>query len=152
MVKSGDTIILRKPMGAFTNIGEKCKVQSVIDGVINFTFGGGLHLGCMSADELEKYFTVCSAPKITDEEIEDTIRHTRFKTFTVFDKCTVVVAELPNGFIVTESSACVSPENYDEDVGYDICVKKIEDKIWELEGYRLQQKVYEDSLIVSDRG
>ena len=152
MVKSGDTIILRKPMGAFTNVGEKCKVQSVIDGVINFTFGGGLHLCCMSADELEKYFTVCKSPTITDDDIEDIIEHTKFKTFTVFDKCTVVVAELPNGFILTESSACVSPENYDADEGYDICVGKIEDKIWELEGYRLQQKVYEDSLRVSDRG
>jgi hypothetical protein len=152
MVKSGDTIILRKPMGACTNVGEKCKVQSVIDGVINFTFGGGLHLGCMSADELEKYFTVCKAPTITDDDIEDIIEHTKFKTFTVFDKCTVVVAELPNGFILTESSACVSPENYDADEGYDICFGKIEDKIWELEGYRLQQKVYEDSLRVSDRG
>ena len=152
MVKSGDIIILRKPMGAFTNIGDKCKVQSVIDGIINFTFGGGLHLGYMSADELEKYFTVCKSPTITDDDIEDIIKHTKFKTFTVFDKCTVVVAELPNGFILTESSACVSPENYDADEGYDICVGKIEDKIWELEGYRLQQKVYEDSLRVSDRG
>lgn len=152
MVKSGDTIILRKPMGAFTNVGEKCKVHSVTDDVINFTFGGGLHMGCMSADELGKYFTVCKAPTITDDDIEDIIEHTKFKTFTVFDKCTVVVAELPNGFILTESSACVSPENYDTDEGYDICIGKIEDKIWELEGYRLQQKVYEDSLRVSDRG
>lgn len=152
MVKAGDIIILRKPMGAFTNVGEKCKVQSVIDGIINFTFGGGLHLGCMSADKLDKYFTVCKAPTITDDDIEDIIEHTKFKTFTVFDKCTVVVAELPNGFILTESSACVSPENYDADEGYNICFGKIEDKIWELEGYRLQQKVYEDSLRVSDRG
>lgn len=56
MIK-GDKIKLVKPMGVFTNIGEICEVIDVNEGgVINFKFGNGLHLGCMSYDEFLKYF------------------------------------------------------------------------------------------------
>lgn len=56
MIK-GDKIKLIKPMGAFTNIGEVCEVTDVNEGgVISFKFGNGLHLGCMSYDEFQKYF------------------------------------------------------------------------------------------------
>ena len=65
---------------------------------------------------------------------------------TVFDKCTIVSCKLPNGFVIVESSACVSPENYDEELGVDICLDKIADKIWELEGYKLQDAIYEENL------
>lgn len=51
--------------------------------------------------------------------------------------------QLPNGFILTESSACVDPANFDEQIGYEICMNRIENKIWEMEGYALQQRVYE---------
>lgn len=57
MIK-GDKIKLVKPMGMFTNVGEICEVVDVNeDGVISFKFGqNGLHLGCMSYNEFEKYF------------------------------------------------------------------------------------------------
>lgn len=55
MIK-GDKIKLVKPMGVFTNVGEICEVTDILDGgVICFRFGG-VHLGCMSYDEYEKYF------------------------------------------------------------------------------------------------
>ncbi|WP_342045926.1 Gp49 family protein [Bacillus sp. OTU530] len=57
---------------------------------------------------------------------------------TIFDKCTVVTAQLPSGFIIVESSACIEPVNYNEKLGAEICMKRIENKIWELEGYKLQ--------------
>ena len=50
---------------------------------------------------------------------------------------------MPNGFVITESSACVDPDNYNEDRGIDICLDKIVDKIWELEGYLLQNTIFE---------
>lgn len=53
---TGDKIKLVKPMGAFTNVGEVCEVTDVAEGgVISFRFGG-VHLGCMSYNEYEKYF------------------------------------------------------------------------------------------------
>ena len=55
MIK-GDKIKLVKPMGVFTNVGEICEVTDIMDGgVICFRFGG-VHLGCMSYNEYEKYF------------------------------------------------------------------------------------------------
>lgn len=57
---------------------------------------------------------------------------------TIGVKTTLVVFEAPNGFIIVESSSCVDAANYDFEIGKEICYKKIKDKLWELEGYRLQ--------------
>ena len=57
-------------------------------------------------------------------------------------KTTAVVCTLINGFTITETSACVDPDNYDEEVGRDICMSKIIDKIWFLLGFLLQSAVY----------
>ena len=61
----------------------------------------------------------------------------------VFDKCLVLSVKLPNGFVITESSACVDPKNFSVKVGLQICEKKIKNKLWELEGYRLQCEIKE---------
>lgn len=144
MLVNGDKIKLIKPMGAFTNVGEVCNITSIAeDGTISFRFGhGGVHLGCMSYNEFEKYFEkVEPAPTVTQEQIDELIDNSDIKVLTVFGKCTIVSVQLPNGFVLTHSSACVSPENYDEALGTEICLKKIKDKLWELEGYLLQNKV-----------
>lgn len=52
-----------------------------------------------------------------------------------FGCMTVVHAKLPCGFIITETSACIDPANYDQSVGAGICMKRVRDKVWELEGY-----------------
>lgn len=58
------------------------------------------------------------------------------------EKTTVVRAVLRNGFEIVESSSCVSPENYDEELGAEICLEKIRDKVWFLLGFLLQTAVY----------
>lgn len=60
---------------------------------------------------------------------------------TMGEKTTVVRAVLKNGFEIVESSACVSPENYSEELGREICLNKIKDKVWELLGFLLQTAV-----------
>ena len=56
MIK-GDKIKLVNPMGVFINVGEICEVVDISEGgIISFKFGNGLHLGCMSYDEFQKYF------------------------------------------------------------------------------------------------
>jgi len=79
-------------------------------------------------------------PSVSLEMVEDFIAEVH--TETMGDKCTVVRAVLRNGFELVESSACVSPENYSEDLGRDICLTKIKDKVWELLGFLLQTAVY----------
>lgn len=80
---------------------------------------------------------------VTAEEIQEIIKNSEVLTDVLFDKCTRVTVKLPNGFIITESSACVDPANFDMQLGYDICMNRIRNKVWELEGYVLQKKVHE---------
>ena len=76
------------------------------------------------------------------QEIVDTIYNNSQKYVkTLFDKMTLVSIQLPNGFCITESSACVDPENFSMDIGYEICENRIKNKIWELEGYKLQCEI-----------
>jgi Phage protein (N4 Gp49/phage Sf6 gene 66) family len=77
---------------------------------------------------------------VTKEQIDLLILNSEIDVETKFNKTTIVTCKLPNGFIIVESSSCVDPANYDEELGYEICLKRIENKVWELEGYVLQCK------------
>lgn len=80
-----------------------------------------------------------SKPSISQEMVDDFI--VAKEVSTLGDKVTVVRATLRNGFELVESSACVSPENYDEKLGAEICMEKIKDKVWFLLGFLLQTGV-----------
>ena len=86
-----------------------------------------------------------TANKIHPGDVMAMIRHCGVSSLGGEDgaaKVTVVVCTLINGFTLTESSSCVDPANYDEQVGFETCMKKIEDKIWFLLGFLLQSAVY----------
>lgn len=83
---------------------------------------------------------------VTQSVIDELMESCDIEVATAFDKCTIVACKLPNGFVIVESSSCVDPANYDEDMGVDICMKNIEKKLWELEGYLLQNKLYMDGV------
>lgn len=79
------------------------------------------------------------APSIGADMVDEFISSVH--TITLGDKTTVVRAVLRNGFEIVEASSCVSPENYDEAIGRDICLEKIKDKVWMLLGFLLQTAV-----------
>ena len=54
---------------------------------------------------------------------------------------TFCVLVLRNGFTVTGESACVSPENFDADVGRKIARQNAVQKIWPLMGYELRSQL-----------
>lgn len=78
-------------------------------------------------------------PSISQKMVDDFI--VAKEVSTLGDKVTVVRATLRNGFELVESSACVSPENYDKKLGAKICMEKIEEKVWFLLGFLLQTGV-----------
>ena len=80
---------------------------------------------------------------VTKQQIDELLLKSEIKVETVYDKVTVVNCKLPNGFVITEASGAVDPENYDEEIGKEICMSRIENKLWELEGYALAKKIYE---------
>mgnify|MGYP001620418866 FL=1 len=75
-------------------------------------------------------------PSISQEMVDSFILETW--TQTAGNKTTIVRAMLRNGFELVEASSCVSPENYDEKMGRDICMRKIRDRVWYLLGFLLQ--------------
>lgn len=77
---------------------------------------------------------------VTQQQVMDIFVNSKLDVKTAFNKCTIVTCQLPNGFIIVESSACVDSSNYDEKIGYEICRERIINKIWELEGYKLQSE------------
>ena len=79
-------------------------------------------------------------PSVSQKMVDEFISKTEVTT--MGEKTTVVRAVLRNGFEIVESSSCVSPENYDEELGAEICLEKIRDKVWFLLGFLLQTAVY----------
>ena len=61
-----------------------------------------------------------------------------YEIFTKKEKITIVIATLKNGFTIVESSACVDPKNYNEEIGAEICKERIKNQVWNHLGFLLQ--------------
>lgn len=101
----------------------------------------------MSEQEIENEIQEkgLNAPRITPGIIDSKIA---IVDYHVFDgsQLTVCCMTLQNGFTVTGESACASPENFDIEIGRKIAFNNARDKIWQLEGYLLKQKLFEGQL------
>ena len=96
----------------------------------------------MSNIEKEVQDKGLTAPRITQDHIEGLAHACMYHVFpgTTITVCCLV---LENGFKVIGESQCVSPENFDEELGRKIARENAIEKIWELEGYLLKQRLYE---------
>jgi hypothetical protein len=56
---------------------------------------------------------------------------------------TICTITLKNGFQLVGTSACVSKDNYNVQIGRNIAYENAFAKLWELEGYALKQRIYE---------
>lgn len=79
--------------------------------------------------------------KITGEEASV---HVTPHVHPSLDLLTFCVLVLENGFTVTGESACVSPENFDAQIGREIARENAINKIWMLEGYLLKQQLHKE--------
>ncbi|MDE2101917.1 MAG: hypothetical protein KGL39_32020 [Patescibacteria group bacterium] len=88
--------------------------------------------------------------KLTDSDIERVILRERYISpegwFQGESTLTVCILTLRNGYEVTGTSACVGPKNYDWTVGRKLARENAKNKVWELEGYLLKQKRWEQGL------
>ncbi len=82
------------------------------------------------------YHSPLSAIDHAQAEADGTYQNLRCLTF-----CTIV---LESGFTVTGESACASPENFDPFIGKEIAFKNAREKIWQLEGYLLKEKLFQE--------
>lgn len=127
---TGDKIKLVKPMGAFTNVGEVCEVTDVAEGgIISFRFGG-VHLGCMSYNEYEKYFEKVDyvEKKNWTEWYKDDISFYDLND----DVVTIEILYRDNGRKVQvkydsyrAESTCNKVDTFDFDKGFELAMKRL---------------------------
>lgn len=78
---------------------------------------------------------------LTEEDIDKKIKD---KKFTILEdgKTTICNLYLENGYTVRGEAACVNPANFKKDLGEKIAFENARDKVWVLEGYLLQEKLF----------
>lgn len=82
-----------------------------------------------------------NAPRLTPDRIDSKIVGEQYHVFPG-TTLTVCVLHLVNGFTVTGESACASPENFNEEIGRKIARDNAREKIWQLEGYALRERLH----------
>lgn len=81
--------------------------------------------------------------KITPQDIEDLLNSAETQEAVFWGKEVVISYRFPtrNGFCVLGRGACVDPANFDIEIGRKVAREQVADKLWELEGYLLQQQL-----------
>jgi hypothetical protein len=82
-----------------------------------------------------------NAPRLSPEKIDAVIVG---ETFTTLPSGKTMVCELTlkNGFTVRGDASVVSKENFNEEVGQKVSRENARSKVWELEGYLLQERLF----------
>lgn len=80
--------------------------------------------------------------KLTIEDIKSVIVG---EQYIINGTLTICVLTLKNGFRVTGESACVCESNFDANIGKEVAYGSALSNVWELEGYLLAQKRYEEA-------
>lgn len=78
-----------------------------------------------------------SPTRITQAHIDGIISRAKVEVSKLGEKTCLVHVTLKNGFEMTEVAACVDPVNYDEAIGKAIALKRVVDRLWQLEGWAL---------------
>ena len=76
---------------------------------------------------------------VTEQSLKDVIVKEEYVR--VGQKTTICCLTLENGFEVIGESACVDPANFNEELGKKYAYERAFNKLWELEGYKLQGKL-----------
>ena len=136
----GEPVIVSDPAEAFPNYPGVEEGYLVVyqDGYKSWSPKETFERAYMAVMENEELPT--KAPSIGAKMVDDFIA--KIETTTLGEKTTIVRATLRNGFEIVESSSCVSADNYSEEMGREICVGKIRDKVWFLLGFLLQTAVH----------
>jgi hypothetical protein len=87
----------------------------------------------------EDYFTAADA--IYGKAQGAAVANPAFNYSSPLSRLTFCVLRLKNGFTVTGESACVSPENFDAEIGRKVARQNAVAKIWPLMGYALTEKL-----------
>ena len=74
--------------------------------------------------------------KIPEEEIDEIIKQSTEKVWEPFPGITIVAWQLPSGFVISDQSGCINPDEYDRNLGLKYAREKLKTQVWQYEGYR----------------
>lgn len=81
--------------------------------------------------------------KLTPEYLHSLIKSTGY--FQLEGTTTTICAlETTSGFIIVGKSACLNPDDFNEDIGKEIAFNDAFDKLWDLEGYHQKSIAFEN--------
>lgn len=92
-------------------------------------------------NELIEALAKSPAPRITKDFMEGRIKETSFTRFS--ETVTICQITLDNGYSVRGESACVNPENYNQEIGERIAFDNAFNKLWPLFGFFLAESQYQ---------
>ncbi len=84
--------------------------------------------------------------KVTSDQIKSILDNAETQEVVFWDKEVVVSYKLYNGFTIIGRGACVDPANFNLQIGRSVAREQAENKLWELEGYLLQNKLYQEKI------
>lgn len=147
MFKKNEKVKLVRPINKLQKVGEVFTISNIIGHIIVIiSEETGEEIAILDVgistyfEKVEDLADDKPLKGVSYEKIEKLMAEANINVTTFFGKTTVVVAQFPNGFVITESSSCVDPRAYDEEYGKQICLKRIKERLWEMEGYLLQEQ------------
>ena len=86
-----------------------------------------------------------NAPRVAPADLDAKITGEQYHVFpgTTLTVCCLTLA---NGFTVTGQSAAASPENFDRVIGQKVARADAREKVWQLEGYLLRERLHQAAL------
>lgn len=84
------------------------------------------------------------APRLTPAYIDSRIKTVEYMVLQ--GRITVCVMTLQNDFVVIGESAATSAENFDKELGEEMAFDEARERIWELEGYLLKERIYQAAI------
>ena len=94
------------------------------------------------------------APRVSQDVIKNLLSEVFYHFYRVPGSNTIVAFAVINGFMLcSEVTSCVSDENFNEELGkkyaMERCKQAAENKLWELEGWRLKADLEADRPYVA---
>lgn len=94
----------------------------------------------LNEKELEEKLNASpSLMRLTKEYLESIVKEKSFHKLT--DRLTVCVIKTVTGFELVGKSTCLDPANYSQEIGEKVSYEDAFNKLWELEGYILREKL-----------
>lgn len=88
--------------------------------------------------------------KVTKEQIEERISGVTYHRLCA--TTTLCFLELDNGYSVLGHSACVNPQNYDEQIGQSLAYEDAMRQLWPLFGFELAERQHQKAQSLEQNG